>query len=147
MERFAKRLKECREFKKSNNPMWTQKYVADKIGMARTTYTAYENGTKLPPIDIVDNLATLLGVSTDYLLGRIEKPTNPQTVSVAGKEINLSPDEMNIFEELKKHPVLFHKLAADPEKMIKQMIQLQKMEKLLLDDDEDPGDGFGSLKD
>lgn len=72
LEKFAQRLKKCREQKKSSNPKWTQKYVADKIGMARTTYTAYENGTKLPPIDVVDNLATLLEVSTDYLLGRTD---------------------------------------------------------------------------
>jgi len=72
MEKFAQRLKHCREQKKLSNPNWTQKYVADKIGMARTTYTAYENGTKLPPLDIVDSLATLLEVSTDYLLGRTD---------------------------------------------------------------------------
>ncbi|WP_342577735.1 helix-turn-helix transcriptional regulator [Psychrobacillus sp. FSL K6-2843] len=81
MEKFAQRLKQCREQKKSSNPNWTQKYVADKIGMARTTYTAYENGTKLPPLDIVDSLASLLEVSTDYLLGRtdIKDPNNIDT--------------------------------------------------------------------
>ena len=42
MNDFARRLKDCREKMKSENPEWTQKYVAEKIGMARTTYTAYE---------------------------------------------------------------------------------------------------------
>lgn len=71
---FARRLKECREKKKNENPLWTQGYVAEKIGMARTTYTAYENGTKQPPIDTTNDIATLLGVSTDYLMGRTEIP-------------------------------------------------------------------------
>lgn len=67
---FARRLKDCREKKKSGNSRWTQKYVAEKIGMARTTYTAYENGTKMPPPDTINNIAILLDVSNDYLMGR-----------------------------------------------------------------------------
>lgn len=69
---FARRLKECREKKKSENPAWTQRYVAEKIGMARTTYTAYENGTKMPPLDTINNIAILLDVSNDYLMGRTD---------------------------------------------------------------------------
>lgn len=71
---FARRLKECREKKKNENPEWTQKYVAEKIGMARTTYTAYENGTKMPPPDTINNIAILLDVSNDYLMGRTNTP-------------------------------------------------------------------------
>ena len=70
MDDFARRLKECREKKKYSNSRWTQKYVAEKIGMARTTYTAYENGTKMPPPDTINNIAILLDVSNDYLMGR-----------------------------------------------------------------------------
>ncbi|WP_017379777.1 helix-turn-helix domain-containing protein [Paenisporosarcina sp. TG-14] len=72
MTEFARRLKQCREKKKSTNSMWTQQYVANKIGMARTTYTAYENGTKLPPLDTVNSIAILLDVTTDYLTGRTD---------------------------------------------------------------------------
>lgn len=70
MNDFARRLKECREKKKSEDTNWTQRYVAEKIGMARTTYTAYENGTKMPPPDTINNIAILLDVSNDYLMGR-----------------------------------------------------------------------------
>lgn len=74
MNDFARRLKDCREKMKSENPEWTQKYVAEKIGMARTTYTAYENGTKMPPPDTINNIAILLDVSNDYLMGRTDSP-------------------------------------------------------------------------
>lgn len=67
---FARRLKDCREKKKTESSVWTQRYVAEKIGMARTTYTAYENGTKMPPPDTINNIAILLDVSNDYLMGR-----------------------------------------------------------------------------
>lgn len=73
MNDFARRLKECREQKKSEDPQWTQRFVAEKIGMARTTYTAYENGTKMPPPDTINNIAILLDVSNDYLMGRMNE--------------------------------------------------------------------------
>ncbi|MEK3935980.1 helix-turn-helix transcriptional regulator [Sporosarcina sp. FSL W7-1349] len=74
MERFHIRLKECREKKKDVNSLWTQEYVAKKIGVARSTYTAYENGTKQPPLDTINNIADVLEVTTDYLLGRSDNP-------------------------------------------------------------------------
>lgn len=76
MDGFAQRLKECREMKKSENPRWTQRYVAEKIGMARSTYTAYENGTKTPPPDTINNIAILMDVSNDYLMGRTDVSRN-----------------------------------------------------------------------
>lgn len=71
---FAKRLKYQREQLKKSNKKWTQKYVADKINVARVTYTAYENGTKAPPMETINKIADLFNVSTDYLLGRSEHP-------------------------------------------------------------------------
>lgn len=73
MDVLPKRLKECRQNLKSFKPDYTQTYVADIIGVARTTYTAYENGTKLPPIDTLASIAQLFNVSTDYLIGRTDK--------------------------------------------------------------------------
>ncbi len=76
LEQFARRLKACRERKKAEDPQWTQRYVAEQIGMARTTYTAYENGTKMPPADTINHIATLLDVSNDYLMGRTNERTH-----------------------------------------------------------------------
>ncbi len=77
MDKFHIRLKDEREKRKNLNSKWTQGYIADKIGVARVTYTAYENGTKQPPLDTVNKIADILEVNTDYLLGRtdIDGPT------------------------------------------------------------------------
>jgi transcriptional regulator with XRE-family HTH domain len=75
---FAKRLKIEREKKKNINSKWTQGYIADAIGVARPTYTAYESGTKQPPLETVNRIADLLEVSTDYLLGRTANPDPEQ---------------------------------------------------------------------
>ncbi|SFF88900.1 DNA-binding transcriptional regulator, XRE-family HTH domain [Halobacillus alkaliphilus] len=73
---FSDRLKRCRQIKKEENPNWTQDYIARKIGVARTTYTAYERGTKIPTLDTVNKIADLFDVSTDYLLGRSDISDN-----------------------------------------------------------------------
>jgi HTH-type transcriptional regulator, competence development regulator len=78
MRTFGERLKYLREKKKQENPKWTQEYVADLIGVARTTYTAYERGTKQPQLDTVNKLADLFEVSADYLLGRTDNPNPPE---------------------------------------------------------------------
>ena len=45
--------------------------VADKIGITRPAYTAYESGKREPDFsNAASGLADLFGVSTDYLLGR-----------------------------------------------------------------------------
>lgn len=77
MDKFHIRIKENREKRKALDSKWTQGYVADKVGVARVTYTAYENGTKQPPLDTVNKIADVLEVTADYLLGRndIDSPT------------------------------------------------------------------------
>lgn len=75
MDGFGKRLKRIRENKKIKDPKWTQEFVADAIGVARSTYTAYENGTKQPPLETVNKIADLFETNVDYLLGRTDDPT------------------------------------------------------------------------
>lgn len=100
MDDFARRLKECREQRKRENGSWTQKYVAEKIGMARTTYTAYENGTKMPPPDTINNIAILLDVSNDYLMGRTNIPGSyDHLIERSTKQFTFLPVVANIASE------------------------------------------------
>lgn len=48
----------------------TQQQVADKIGLTRPAYTAYETEKRVPDGPMTAKLATIYGVSTDYILGR-----------------------------------------------------------------------------
>ena len=49
---------------------FTQQQVADHIGCSAVVYSRYENGSRQPSIEMLLRLATLFGVSVDYLLGR-----------------------------------------------------------------------------
>lgn len=141
---LGKSLKNQRE--KRN---WSQKYVAERVGITNTVLSNYERDYRDPDTETLTKLADLYEVSIDDLLGRIQG-TSYKRVVVAGQEITLTAEDDALFNELKKHPVLFHDLASDPEKKIKELIKLYKMKKMFLgedEDDEDLGDGFGDLED
>jgi len=46
----------------------TQEEVAKKLGVSRPAYTYWEKGEKRPTPDKLTQIASLFGVSTDYLL-------------------------------------------------------------------------------
>ncbi|HGH7175492.1 TPA: helix-turn-helix domain-containing protein [Bacillus wiedmannii] len=79
MKTFGEQLKCLREEKKKKNSIWTQTYVANKLGVARTTYTAYENNTKQPPMETILKIADLFNVTTDFLLGRVSNSNRIET--------------------------------------------------------------------
>ena len=56
---------------------YTQKKVAEYLGMHPNVYRRYEKGTRNFPLEAIIKLADFYGVSTDYLLGRTDDPTPP----------------------------------------------------------------------
>lgn len=66
---FSIRLTALRKEKKL-----LQADVANKIGIARATYGAYEQGNRQPDFDTLERIADYFEVSTDYLLGRTDTP-------------------------------------------------------------------------
>ncbi|WP_255247363.1 helix-turn-helix domain-containing protein [Paucisalibacillus globulus] len=97
MIEFGSRLRNYREKLKETNKKWTQQYVADQIGVARVTYTAYENGTKMPPFDTVNRIAELFDVTTDYLMGRNEDNSKKAIIEKISEEF---PDADLMFNDL-----------------------------------------------
>jgi len=47
----------------------TQPQLAERLAVTKSVISAYENEIRMPSYDILMKLATLFGVSTDYLLG------------------------------------------------------------------------------
>lgn len=48
---------------------YTQKQVADKLGLNSVTYLHYEKEQREPPLALLADMAQLYGVTVDYLLG------------------------------------------------------------------------------
>lgn len=66
---LANRLKFLRA--KAN---YTQSYVCSKIHLSRSSYSNYENGLRVPPLDILKLLAEFYDTSLDYLVGMTDYP-------------------------------------------------------------------------
>ena len=74
--KFSERLQAIRDDKG-----FTQKHLGEVLNISVSTISHYENGTREPNIEILIQMAKVLGVSVDYLIGS----TN----------VNILPEEMN----------------------------------------------------
>lgn len=123
MKIFAKRLKAEREALKQKDPKWTQEYIADLIGVARPTYTAYESGNKIPPMDTANKLADVFNITTDYLQGRTDKRR-------ALDEDDMSEQEKAEFEAFINNPeygIFFKDYLSAPEERRKEMWEIWRV--------------------
>lgn len=48
--------------------------LAEELGLTRTTISHWENGKRLPSLDVIASLADYFDVSIDYLVGRSDNP-------------------------------------------------------------------------
>lgn len=60
---------------------FTQKQVAEMLGIDRTTYAKYEAGANEPGIAMIKRLAEAFGVTTDYLLELTDDPGDEATLA------------------------------------------------------------------
>jgi transcriptional regulator with XRE-family HTH domain len=81
---LKKRLKQLRKQKSVY-----QKEVAKFLGVALTTYAAYEQGTANPSLEILSLIGDYFDVSTDYLLGKSNiKHTQSESDFLKEVEVN-----------------------------------------------------------
>lgn len=66
---YRKRIRDLREDHDK-----TQTEIAGVLGTSQTMYARYERGASELPIRHLMKLAEYYGVTTDYLLGRTERP-------------------------------------------------------------------------
>ena len=86
---MANKIRECREHKG-----FTQKQLAQYLGISQASMSAYEQGTATPPTEIVCKMSTIFDRSSDYLLGL----DNHQRINVYG----LTAKQYTIISEIKE---------------------------------------------
>lgn len=65
MSKISDRLKELRAEKNLS-----QNKLSELLGITRTTYANYEQGTREPSIEMIIKFCDFFDVSADYLIGR-----------------------------------------------------------------------------
>lgn len=78
------RIEELRRLKHVN-----QKELGDAIGVAQTTISTWERGTRQPDHECLILLADFFNVSTDYILGRSEHDLQPTQLTRSVVTINV----------------------------------------------------------
>lgn len=112
MSIFAKRLKMLRlESKK------TQQMIADELGVRRSTYGEYERAKIVPPYDKIEKLATMFGVSVDWLVGNTNFKTHEEKYNAPVGLPDISQDLKLILEDLQNQQkaLMFDGKALDDE--------------------------------
>ncbi len=54
---------------------YTQSQMAAKLGMTEANFSSYERNKSIPPSEKLSQIASILNVSTDYLLGHTDVPS------------------------------------------------------------------------
>ena len=113
-----------KELRKENN--MTQEDLAKKIGVTRGAIGLYERNERKVNYETVNKLADIFEVSSDYLLGRIDKKNPIRTISEA---ISDNPELYNLWKELAKREdlqLLFKETRDLEPKEIKRIIRVIK---------------------
>ena len=74
----------------------TQKEIASRLGVERSTYVKYERGNSDPPSSTLVRLADMFGVSVDYLLAH-DTPS-------AGPAFEIAPSEIDLIKRFRSLP-------------------------------------------
>lgn len=77
----------------------TQNDVAERIGVAKSTYSLYESGNREPNVNTIKKLARVLDVSADTLLGLPEEPTQPTTLAAHFDGSEYTPEQLEKIKE------------------------------------------------
>jgi len=96
MELFGLRLKTLRTEKN-----FTQKQLADKLGIVKASVSSYEQNAMYPSIDIFIKLCKIFDVSADYLLG-LSDNTDITMSHLTDEQVTLIMGLINQFERLNR---------------------------------------------
>jgi len=90
-----------RLFKIRNERGETQEHVAECVGITYVSLSRYENGQRMPKMNILARLADHYGVTVDELIGRDEPETKKEPATAGGLDdqlvdmlVSLSPEQV-----------------------------------------------------
>ena len=74
----------------------TREQMAEAVGVSTTFYANLESGNKMMSVETLDKLSEVLGVSTDYLMGKTSDHPRIQNIVLMLKD---QPEEVIAFAE------------------------------------------------
>lgn len=90
----------------------TQQELGDLVKVTKVSICCYENGTRTPNLDTLLDLADVLGVDLNYLVGR------DNLVVAEEDHYYMSAEEVKLIKELRNSPKLYEKFIYEPKRTI-----------------------------
>ena len=100
-----------RELRKENK--LSQDALGKLLGVSKVSVSGYENGTRIPSLDILNGMLDVFGVSADYLLGRELNVVCEDNNNVT---MYLSTSDIEIIKEIRGNSELFNSIANNPKR-------------------------------
>jgi len=100
-----------RELRKENK--MSQETLGKLLGVTKVSVSGYENGTRMPSLDVLQGMIDVFGVSADYLLGRELNVVCEDDDTVT---MYLSTSDIEIIKEIRNNPMLFNDIANNPKR-------------------------------
>ena len=104
MSKFSERLKLLR-----NNVLISQQYLADIIGISKSSINMYERGEREPSLETLEAIADYFNVDMDYLLGRQDIPrridlSSRLSMDASSSLISLTSHEHDVITSYRNQP-------------------------------------------
>ena len=102
------RLKELRRSKNVS-----QAELGKLIGVSKVSVSGYENGTRMPSMDVLLKIIKLFDVSADYMFGRELNVVCEDSQNIT---VLLASNDIEIIREIRTMPVLYNEIAENPKR-------------------------------
>ena len=91
----------------------TQKQLGDMVSVTKLSICCYENGTRMPSLEVLGDLSDIFKVSTDYLLGRDYYIVSDNDSKYSS---SISKEDLVFIKEIKKYDLIYNNLISDPKR-------------------------------
>lgn len=99
------RLRELRKESKLS-----QEKLGNILGVSKVSVCGYENGNRVPSLEILNKMLDFFGISADYLLGReLNVVCEDNNMSIC-----LSSMDIEIIKEIHNNPLLMNTISNNP---------------------------------
>ena len=106
-----------RELRKENH--LTQEKLGEILGVSKVSISGYENGNRIPSLEILNKIIDFFGISSDFLLGReLNVICEESNISV-----RLSSNDVEIIREIHNDPLLMNTIYKNPKRFFSSFIK------------------------
>ena len=105
-----------RELRKNNN--MSQEDLGKLLGVTKVSVSGYENGTRIPSMEVLVTILNVFKISADYLLGR---EMDVVCEDDGNMNVSLSGGDIKIIQELRKFPAIYNTILEDPKRFFGRM--------------------------